>query len=83
MRTSSVVIAGSLFVLLGTSAAAQDSAQLARAAAIAKAMADSIAAAPMKEMVARLDLEKYRATVKGVDAVWRPAPRHGSQSRGY
>ena len=66
MRTSSVVIAGSLFVLLGTSAAAQDSAQLARAAAIAKATADSIAAAPMKEMVARLDLEKYRATVKGL-----------------
>ena len=66
MRTSSVVIAGSLFVLLGTSAAAQDSAQLARAAAIAKATADSIAAAPIKEMVARLDLEKYRATVKGL-----------------
>ena len=66
MRTSSVVIAGSLFVLLGTSAAAQDSAQMARAAAIEKATADSIAAAPIREMVARLDLEKYRATVKGL-----------------
>ena len=66
MRTSFVVIGGSLFMLLGTSTAAQDSAQLARAAAIAKATADSIAAAPIKEMVARLDLEKYRATVKGL-----------------
>ena len=66
MRTSSVVIAGSLFVLLGTSAAAQDSAQMARAAAIEKATADSIAAAPIREMVARLDLGKYRATVKGL-----------------
>ena len=66
MRTSLVVIGGSLFMLLGTSTAAQDSAQLARAAAIAKATADSIAAAPIKEMVARLDLEKYRATVKGL-----------------
>ncbi len=66
MRRSSVVIAGSLLVLLGSAVAAQDSAQLARAAAIAKATADSIAAAPIKEMVARLDLEKYRTTVKGL-----------------
>ena len=66
MRTASIVIAGSLIALLGPFAVAQDSAQLARTAALAKATADSIAAAPIKEMVARLDLEKYRATVKGL-----------------
>ena len=66
MRPSSIVIAGSLLVLLGSAALAQDSAQMARAAAVEKATADSIAAAPIKEMVARLDLEKYRATVKGL-----------------
>ena len=66
MRQSPVVIAGTVFVLLGSSVAAQDSAQLARAAAAAKATADSIAAVPIQEMVARLDLEKYRATVKGL-----------------
>ncbi len=66
MRSSSVVIAGCLFGMLGRNVGAQDSAQLARAAAVAKATADSIAAAPIKEMVDRLDLEKYRATVKGL-----------------
>jgi hypothetical protein len=66
MRPSPIMIAGSLLVLLGSAAAAQDSAQMARAAAVEKATADSIAAAPIKEMVARLDLEKYRATVKGL-----------------
>ena len=66
MRPSPIVIAGSLLVLLGSAALAQDSAQMARAAAVEKATADSIAAAPIKEMVARLDLEKYRATVKGL-----------------